>query len=102
MVLNIGNSFFIKNYYYVIIIKFEGVSYYQKLKEYKKYMKNFFVFNTVIIMFWLIILFTNEAWRLYIIKSGFIVFILIYVFGWTIHYKYYSYKNDYFDEFFYH
>ena len=81
-------------------IKFEGISYYEKLKEYKKHMKNFFIFNAIIIMFWLIILFTNEEWRFYIIKSGFISFVLFYVFGWTIYYKRYSYTNDFFDEFF--
>ena len=81
-------------------IKFEGISYYEKIKEYKKYMKNFLVFNSVIIFFWFIILFTNEEWRLYIIKSGFIMFILLYIIGWSTYYKYYCYKNDFFDDFY--
>ena len=80
-------------------IKFEGVSYYEKLKEYKKHMKKFFTFNFIIISFWFIILFTNEEWRIYIIKSGFIIFIMMYIIGWSYHYKYYSYKNDFFDDF---
>ena len=82
------------------MIKFEGVSYYQKLKEYKKYITNFLVFNLIIIVFWIIILFTNEEWRIYIIKSGFIAFILIYIFGWIYYYKYYNYNNNYFDDLF--
>ena len=80
-------------------IKFEGVSYYEKLKEYKRHMNKFLTFNFIIITFWLIILFTNEEWRIYIIKSGFIIFIIIYIIGWSYHYKYYSYKNDFFDDF---
>ena len=81
-------------------IKFEGISYYEKLKEYKKNMSKFLIFNSIIVMFWLIILFTNEEWRFYIIKSGFIFFILIYIIGWTVYYKFYSYTNDFFDEFY--
>ena len=80
-------------------IKFEGISYYEKIKEYKKYMNKILILNLVIIAFWLIIFYTNEEWRVYIIKSGFFLFIMIYIIGWTIYYKFYSYKNDFFDEF---
>ena len=81
-------------------IKFEGISYYEKLVEYKKHIHKFLLFNLIIIFFWLIILFTNEEWRLFIIKTGFIIFIMIYIIGWTIYYKYYSYTNDFFDDYF--
>ena len=81
-------------------IKFEGISYMEKIKEYKKKMNKILIFNSIIIFFWIIIFFTNEEWRFYIIKSGFFLFIMIYTISWTIYYKYYSYKNDFFDDFF--
>ena len=82
-------------------IKFEGVSYYEKLKEYNKRKYNILIFNAIIIFFWIIILFTNEEWRNYIIRSGFIIFIFIFIVGWTIYYKYYTYTNDFFDDYVY-
>ena len=82
-------------------IKFEGISYVEKIKEYKNFMPKFLLLNSVIICFWLIILFTNEEWRTYIIKSGFLIFIIIYIISWTIYYKFYYYKNDFFDDYFY-
>ena len=81
-------------------IKFEGISYKEKIKEYKKFMPKFLILNSVIIGFWLVILFTNEEWRLYIIKSGFLIFIIAYITSWTIYYKYYYYKNDFFDDYY--
>ena len=81
-------------------LKFEGISYYEKIKEYKRHMKKILIFNSIIIFFWIVILFTNEEWRLYIIKSGFFMFILIYIIGWTIYYKYYCYNNDFFNDFY--
>ena len=63
-------------------------------------MNKILIFNSIIIFFWIIIFFTNEEWRFYIIKSGFFLFIMIYTISWTIYYKYYSYKNDFFDDFF--
>ena len=81
-------------------IKFEGISYYEKLKEYKKHIKKILIFNFIVIFFWCVILFTNEEFRFYIIKSGFLIFIIGYIICWTIYYKKYSYLNDYFDDFY--
>ena len=81
-------------------IKFEGISYYEKIKEYKKHLSKILIFTFIVIFFWIIILFTNEEFRLYIIKSGFIIFIIIYIFGWSVYYKYYSYSNDFFEDFY--
>ena len=81
-------------------IKFEGISYYEKLKEYKKHIKKIFIFNLIVIFFWCVIFFIKEEFRFYIIKSGFFIFIVGYIISWTIYYKKYSYINDYFDDFY--
>ena len=81
-------------------IKFEGISYYEKIKEYKKHIKKILIFNLIVIFFWGVILFTKIEIRFYIIKSGFFIFIIGYIICWTTYYKKYSYINDYFDDFY--
>ena len=81
-------------------IKFEGVSYYNKYKEYLKYIPKFLIFNTVIIVFWVSILIANNEWRFFILKSGFFLFLIIYICSWVIYYKKHPYLHDYFDDFY--
>ena len=81
-------------------IKFEGKSYLINLKEYKQYLPRIFIFNIVLIAFWLITLLMKNDWKFYIIKSGFFFFIIIYIFGWTYYYKNNGIKNGFFDDFY--
>ena len=81
-------------------IKFEGVSYYNKYKEYLKYMPKFLIFNAVIIVFWVTILLADNEWRFFILKSGFCFFIITYVCSWVIYYRKHPYLHDYLDDYY--
>ena len=79
--------------------KFEGKSYYYKFLEYKKDIKNLYVFNFAILLLWFAIyLMSDIEWRSYCLISGFYCFIIGYIVCWGVYYKFYSYKNDYFDD----
>ena len=80
--------------------KFEGKEFYYKCISYKSHIKNFYAFNAAIILFWFAIyLMGDEDWRRYCLVTGFYFFIFGYIICWGIYYKFYSYKNDFFDEF---
>ena len=79
--------------------KFDGRGYYYKFIEYKPHIKNLYIFNFAILIFWFAIFIIDEDWRKYCIISGFSLFIFGYIICWTLYYKFYSYKNDFFDEF---
>ncbi len=79
--------------------KFDGRGYYYKFIEYKPHIKNLYIFNIAIFIFWIAIyLISDEDWRNYCLISGFLIFILGYVISWSIYYKFYSYRNDYLDD----
>ena len=79
--------------------KFDGRGYYYKFIEYKPHIKNLYIFNIAILIFWIAIyLINDEEWRHYCLYSGFIIFILGYIISWSVYYKFYSYKNDYLDD----
>ena len=81
-------------------IKFEGKDYLLNLKEYKSYLPRIFVFNLIIIFFWIIIFLMNSDYRLYIIKSGFICFITLYIVYWCFYHKTNKAKNGFFDDYY--
>ena len=78
--------------------KFTGKAYQYKLVEYKPMFRNLGIFSVVILCYWGIILGLFREWRYYTICSGFYIFIIGYIGGWSIYYGKYSYKFDYFDE----
>ena len=80
-------------------IKFEGKSYLLNLKEYKRYIPRILIFNLILIFLWLIALLMINDRKIYIIKSGFILFVIIYILGWSIHYKKSMDNNGFFDDF---
>ena len=96
--------FFYKEFFLCYVkshIKFEGKSYLLNLKEYKKYLPRIFIFNLIIIFFWIIIFFLNDIYKLYILKSGFISFIIIYITYWWFYYKNKNYeKKNFFDDYY--
>ena len=79
--------------------KFDGKEYYYKFIEYKKHIKNLYVFNFAILLLWFAIyLLSDNEWRSYCLISGLYIFIITYIVSWSVYYKFYSYKNDYFDD----
>ena len=79
--------------------KYDGRGYFYKFIEYKPHIKNLYIFNIAIFIFWIAIyLISDEDWRNYCLISGFLIFILGYVISWSIYYKFYSYRNDYLDD----
>ena len=81
-------------------IKFEEKSYLMKIKEYKSYLPRIFIFNLIIIAFWIITFFMRDEYRFYIIRGGFICFIIFYAIFWILYYKYNYNKAGFFDDFF--
>ena len=79
-------------------IKFEEKSYLMKIKEYKSYLPRIFIFNLIIIAFWIITFFMRDEYRFYIIKGGFICFAIFYVIFWILYYKYNHNKGGFFDD----
>ena len=80
-------------------IKFEGKSYLINLKEYKRYIPRILIFNLILIFLWLITLLMKNDKKFYIIKSGFILFSIIYILGWTIYYRKNINNNGFFEDF---
>ena len=81
-------------------IKFEEKSYLMKIKEYKSYLPRIFIFNLIIIVFWMITFFMKDEYRFYIIKGGFIFFVIIYIIFWSFYYKFNYNKTGFFDDFY--
>ena len=81
-------------------IKFKGKSYLLNLKEYKSYLPRIFIFNFILVFLWVIILFMNSEYRNYIIKSGFICFIILYIIYWSVYYKNNKSQQGFFDDFY--
>ena len=80
-------------------IKFEGKSYLMKIKEYKSYLPRIFIFNLILVFFWIITFFMNNEYKLFIIKGGFICFVIFYIIFWSCYYKYSYNKTGFFDDF---
>ena len=78
--------------------KFDGKEYYFKFIEYKKHFKNLYVFNFAILLLWFAIYLIENEWRSYCLITGFYIFVIGYIICWSVYYKFYSYKNDYFDD----
>ena len=78
--------------------KFKGKAYYYKFIEYKPHFKNLFMFNGALIILWGVICFLLTEWRYYIITVGFYMFIIGYIFSWSLYYLKFSYKFYYFNE----
>ena len=80
-------------------IKFEGKSYLLNLKEYKQYIPRILIFNLILIFLWLITLLMKNDMKFYIIKSGFVLFVIIYIIGWNVYYRKSMDNNSFFDDF---
>ena len=80
-------------------IKFEGKSYLLNLKEYMRYIPRILIFNLILIFLWLITILMKNDRKFYIIKSGFILFVMIYIIGWSIYYRKSVNNNSFFDDF---
>lgn len=78
--------------------KFVGRGFYYKYIEYKPHIKNLYMFNGAIALFWACIIFILKDWRYYIITVGFYIFFSGYVIGWVTYYVRHPYEKDYFDE----
>ena len=76
----------------------EGKSNLYKFIEYKPHLKNLFVFNIAILIYWFTIIFLMDEWKSYMLNVGFFFFFLFYLIYWGINYKYYNYKNDFWDQ----
>jgi hypothetical protein len=96
LVLSTYAIFFFFKDVFIAYMRKEDRSYLYKLVTLRPHIKLISYFTVIITIFWVVVLFLD--WRWYIIGSGFLVFMFIYLSVFINYYLIEGNKFDYFDE----